>query len=184
MCVCVCWEHTYINIFIFCNLHCKHAYSCLVWCRNFWIQFKTLMISCSFFYKSLPLYYIIFQTLSFFFFIYSELQQRWRAQICTLKIVLTNKSSMLDIYLWMLSWLQGTTPTLATASTCFLMVWLEVFAVVIVAEVSFMPRSLPEEMQNEPAISQRRVVKIQLGRRQQGRNACNRNKRGFLRSIE
>lgn len=66
----------------------------------------------------------------------------------------------------MLFWLQGTTPTLATASTCFLMVWLEVFAVamVMVAEVSFMPRSLPERMQNEPAISQRRVVKIQLKR--------------------
>lgn len=50
----------------------------------------------------------------------------------------------------MLSWLPGTTPTLATASTCFLTAWLEAFAVAtaMVAEVSFMPRSLPEEMQN------------------------------------
>lgn len=42
-------------------------------------------------------------------------------------------------------WPDETTPTLATDRTCLLMAWLEVFAVamVTVAEVSFMPRSLP-----------------------------------------
>lgn len=53
----------------------------------------------------------------------------------------------------MLFWLHGTTPTLAMASTCFLIAWLEVFAVAMatVMEVSFMPRSLPEEMRNKRA---------------------------------
>lgn len=52
-------------------------------------------------------------------------------------------------HLWMLSWLDETTPTLATDRTCLLMVCLDVFAVamVTVAEVSFMPRSLPERIQ-------------------------------------
>lgn len=52
-------------------------------------------------------------------------------------------------HLWMF-WLNETTPTLATDRTCLLMAWLEVFAVamVMVSEVSFMPSSLPEGMQN------------------------------------
>lgn len=50
----------------------------------------------------------------------------------------------------MLFWLDETTPTLATDRTCLPMAWLDVFAVamVMVAEVSFMPRSLPERMQS------------------------------------
>lgn len=53
-------------------------------------------------------------------------------------------------YLWKLFWLEETTPTLATDRTCLLMAWLEAFAVamVMVPEVSFMPKSLPERMQN------------------------------------
>lgn len=54
------------------------------------------------------------------------------------------------VYLWKLFALDETTPTFAAHRTCLLMAWLEVFAVamVMVADVSFMPRSLPERMQN------------------------------------
>lgn len=56
--------------------------------------------------------------------------------------------------------LDDTTPTLATDRTCLPMAWLEALAVatVMVAEVSFMPWSFPEEMQDAKQINKIALV--------------------------